>query len=69
MVAGLLTGGAFGYLFDYVIWCALYLSLILHTWCFFRFFPRNRRRKTGLVLGNALVFLVLLGGVALGAES
>ena len=69
MVAGLLTGGAFGYLFDYVIWCALYLSLILHTWCFFRFFPRDRRRKTGLVLGNALVFLVLLGGVALAAES
>lgn len=69
MAAGVLTGGAFGYLFDYVIWCALYLSLILHTWCFFRFFPRDRHRRTGLVLGNALVFLVLLGGVAFVAES
>jgi len=51
----------FGYPGDYVLWWLVLLSLLIHTWCFFRFFPRKRYRKTGLVAGNALVLLCLLG--------
>ncbi len=59
----------FGYLADYLLWWALFLSILLHTWCFFKFFPRQRRRKVGLALGNALVSLCMLGVVGLGAET
>ncbi len=41
----MLTGGAFGYLGDYCLWLALYLSLLVHTWCFFRFFQKKRNRR------------------------
>lgn len=47
----------------------LCLSLLVHTWCFFRFFPRKRYRKSGLVIGNGLVFVSMLGVAALMAES
>lgn len=61
--------GAFGYLFDYLIWWALFFSLLVHTWCFFRFFPRVKYRKLGLILGNALVLACLLGALAMVGES
>lgn len=63
------TSGAFGYLTDYALWWLLFTSLVVHIWCFFRFFPRERYRKTGLILGNMLVFLGLLGLLALGGET
>ena len=65
----MLTSGAFGYLLDYVLWWLIFASLVVHTWCFFKFFPWQRRRKSGLVIGNALVLLCMLGIVALAFES
>lgn len=65
----MLTGGLFGYPADYLLWCLLYASLVVHTWCFFRFFPRKKLRKVGLVLGNVFVFGCLLGFVSLVAET
>ncbi len=65
----MLTSGAFGYLLDYVIWWLVFASLLIHTWCFFRYFPRTRYKRLGLVLGNLLVFLCLLGVAALAGES
>jgi len=67
--ASLFSGGAFGYFSDYLIFWLLFLSLLLHTWCFFRCFPRKRRPKTALVLGNALVLFSMLGLVAICAET
>lgn len=64
----MLTSGVFGFLFDYVVWWLLFLSLLLHTWCFFRFFPK-RAARVRLILGNFLVFLCFLGAVVLVAES
>ncbi len=64
----MLTSGVFGYLLDYIIWWVLFISFLVHTWCFFRFFPQ-RARATKLVVGNLLVFCCLLAGVALTAES
>ena len=63
------TSGAFGYLADYLLWLLAFASLLLHTSCFFRFFPRKRLRKTGLIVGNALVFACMLAVVALAAET
>jgi len=65
----MLTSGAFGYLSDYILWWILFLSLLIHTWCFFKFFPWRRHRKLGLGIGNGLVFLCLLGFVAMAGES
>lgn len=65
----MLTSGVFGYLADYLLWLVLYVSLVVHTWCFFKFFPRKRLKKSGLALGNALVLLCMLGVIAIGAES
>lgn len=65
----MLTSGAFGYFADYVVWWAALLSLLLHTWCYFKFVPWRKLGKLGLVLGNALVFLCLIGIVAMAAES
>jgi len=65
----MLTSGAFGYLADYLLWWLALLSLFVHTWCFFKFFPRNRHRKLGLLIGNALVFLCLLGFATMAGES
>ena len=45
----MLTSGAFGYLADYVLWWMLYLSLLVHTWCFFRLFPRDKLFKLSVV--------------------
>jgi len=65
----MLTSGAFGYLLDYVLWWLIFASLVVHTWCFFRFFPWSKHRKSGLVIGNGLIFLCLLGVVSLAGES
>lgn len=64
-----MTSGAFGYLGDYAVLWLLFASLLVHTWCFVRFFPRERFRRLGLVLGNALVFLCMAGAVGLAGES
>ncbi len=60
--------GAYGYLLDYLLWWGLYISLLLHTWCFFRFFP-ERRRRSRLILGNVLVTLCMLATLAMVAET
>ncbi|MFQ5495320.1 MAG: SGNH/GDSL hydrolase family protein [Phycisphaerae bacterium] len=65
----MLESGLYGYLGDYLVLVALYASLLIHTYCFFRFFPRERRVKLGLLLGNTLVFLSMLGTVAIVAET
>lgn len=65
----MLTSGVFGYLFDYILWWIVFFSLLLHTWCFFKFFPWRKRRKFGLGIGNGLVFLCLLSAVGIAAES
>ncbi|MFQ5412907.1 MAG: SGNH/GDSL hydrolase family protein [Phycisphaerae bacterium] len=62
-------GGAFGYIADYGVWLTMFASVLVHTWCFFKFFPRRRYRRTGMMLGNALVFACMLGAVALVAET
>ena len=59
----------FGYLGDYLIWWLCFASLVVHTWCFLRFFPKDKRPRLRLVVGNFLVFLSLLGGVAMIAET
>lgn len=64
-----LSAGLFGYISDYLLWWGLYLSLILHTWCFFRLFPIKKFRKLGVVIGNALITLCLLGCIAIAMES
>ena len=65
----MLTSGVFGYIADYALWWFLFLSLVLHTWCFFQFFPRARFAKLGLVMGNVLVFLCFGGCAGLIGES
>jgi hypothetical protein len=65
----MMTSGAFGYLGDYALWWVLCLSLVIHTWCFFKFFPTKKYRKSGLVIGNVLVLACLLGVAALVGES
>lgn len=65
----MLAEGAFGYWGDYLVWWVLLLSLLFHTWCFFRLFPRERHRRAGLILGNGMVFLCLLGVAAIIGES
>ena len=65
----MLTSGAYGYLSVYLLFWLLLISLFAHTWFFFKLFPRERFKKSGVVLGNVLVFLCMLGVVALAMES
>lgn len=65
----MIRAGVFGYLFNYLVWWVLLISILLHTWCFFKFFPKSKRPRTALVLGNALVTLSLLGAAAMVAET
>lgn len=60
---------AFGYPADYILFWLVFLSLVAHTWCFFRFFPWTQRKRLGLVIGNSLVLLCLLGVTFLVGES
>jgi len=61
----MLVSGAYGYISDYLLLWAMLISLFVHTWFFFKLFPRSKYRKTGLVLGNLLVFFCMLGAVAM----
>ena len=65
----MLTSGMFGYLVDYALWWLLFISVVVHTWCFFRFFPKERFRKLGLVTGNTLVLFCILGAAGLAGET
>lgn len=66
----MLSMGPFGYPLDYLLWWALYLSLLLHTWCYFKLAGRSRRRRRLRVfVGNGLIFLCLGGCAALAGES
>lgn len=64
-----MTNGTFGYLLDYLLWCVLLVSLFIHAWCFFRWFPRKSRPRTALILGNGLIFLCLLATGAWAGET
>ena len=61
--------GFFGFLSDYVWWWVVFVSLVVHTWCFLRFFPRERGPRTRLVVGNVLVTACLLSLAANVAET
>ncbi len=65
----MLTSGVFGYVADYLLWWVLLLSLVANTWCFFKLFPSDKHRKSGLILGNGLVFLCFLGVIAMAGET
>jgi len=65
----MLTSGVFGYPTDYLLFWLIFVSLVIHTWCFFRYFPRKKQPRTALVLGNGLVFACMLSVVALAAET
>ncbi|MCO6437104.1 MAG: hypothetical protein J5J06_08450 [Phycisphaerae bacterium] len=65
----MLTSGVFGFLADYLLWWVLFLSIVIHTWCFFQYYPIRKRTRRGLVLGNILVFFCLSGAVFLVGES
>lgn len=58
-----------GLTLEYFFWWIALASTLLHTICFFRFFPHKRRPRASLVLGNALVFVCLLIAVATVAET
>ncbi len=58
-----------GYALDYLLWWIAFASLLIHTWCFFRLFPTNRRPRLRLVAGNMLVFGCMIAAVALVAET
>ena len=63
------ASGAYGYLSDYLWWWIVPASLVVHAWCFFRFFPRERFRRLGLVLGNLIVLLCMLSFAGLVGET
>ncbi len=63
------ASGVYGHFSDYLLWWGLFFSLLIHTWCFFKFFPRKKHPRCGLFLGNALVFLSMMGCVGIVAES
>lgn len=65
----MLASGIFGYIGDYLLWWVLYASLLIHSWCFFKCFPRAKRRVGGLILGNALVLLCMLGTLGIVGET
>lgn len=63
------ASGAYGYLSDYLWWWIVPLSLIVHTWCFFHFFPSQKRPRLRLIVGNLLVFMTALSLAGLIGES
>jgi len=65
----MLTSGVYGYMADYLLWWVLLASLIVHTWCFFKFFGWKRFRKSVLVVGNLFVLACMIGIVAMAGES
>jgi len=65
----MLTSYTYGYFLDYLLWWVLLAMLLVHTWCFFHFFPRKSHPRSGLVLGNILVLFCLLGVAGIIGES
>jgi len=65
----MLTSGLFGYITDYLFWWLLLFSLVVHTWCFFKLFPKDRPRRSGLIIGNILVFACLAGVAMMAGET
>jgi lysophospholipase L1-like esterase len=63
------SSGQFGFLSDYLWWWVASASLVLHAWCFFRFFPRARYPRAFLVAANGLMVACLLAFAGLAAES
>ena len=61
--------GYYGYLSDYLLWCVLLGSVWAHTWCFFKVWPADHRRRARLVLGNIIVTICMLGTIAFGLET
>lgn len=61
--------GAFGYIFDYFIWLFLYASILIHAYCFFRFFPGKTSPRTKLILGNLIMLACFAATAALTAET
>ncbi len=62
------ASGSYGYLSDYLWWWIAALSLLIHTGCFFRFFPKSRPGLR-LLAGNVLVFATLLSLAGLVGET
>jgi lysophospholipase L1-like esterase len=65
----MILASVYGFMADYLLWWILLLSLVAHTWCFFRLFPKAKRPRLRLVLGNVLVTLCLLGSAAIVGET
>jgi len=63
------ASGAYGYLSDYLLWYFVLGTLVIHSWCFFRFTRNWQRRKLKLIVGNALIALILLVFAGLVAET
>lgn len=63
------ASGAYGYLADYILWYIVLLSVIIHTWFFFRFSREWKRKRLRILVGNTLVGLLLLIFAGLVAES
>lgn len=60
---------AFGYPADYIFFWIVFFSLVVHTWCFFRFFSWAKRKRLGLIIGNTLIAMCLMGVTFLVGES
>lgn len=63
------ASGYYGYLSDYLWWWIALASLGVHTYCAIRLWPRNRRPRLRLVVGNLLVTMTLLTAVGTGIET
>ncbi|MEK6677364.1 MAG: SGNH/GDSL hydrolase family protein [Planctomycetota bacterium] len=61
--------GPYGYLSDYILWVLLYLSVLVHTWSFFRSTGRRRQHKRGVLAGNSLILACLIGLIAFVSET
>lgn len=58
----------YGYLIHYLAWWFLLATMAVHTWCFFKLFPRHRRR-TRLIVGNSLITLCTLIVLGIAGET
>ncbi len=65
----MLAMSPFGYMLDYGTLGLLYASVLANIWCFFKVFPRDRRPRIRLVLGNLLVFVGLLSTAGMAGET
>lgn len=63
------TSGYYGYLADYLIWCALTVSVWIHAWFLLKAWPADRKPRARLIAGNFAVGVCLLVSFAFAAES